>query len=193
MVGTQPPASPSSRQKRRDSRTATRLTALGLCVLVGLTPKHAYGQQTKPDPARDDHSIVLEVGAVGSHTLGERSSHGGATIAAEITPIENWLELELGVAAIAADGGTELSSDLLFKKPWRLSNRAEFMAGIGPEVVRGSSADRVTSLGSEAVLDFMYWPRKNVGWYAEPSYDIVSRHGIARGLGISAGLLIGWP
>jgi len=174
-------------------RAAVRWAAIALCALGGLAAKLAGAQQVKPDLARDDHFIVLEGGAVGSHTLGEKSSQGGVTIAAEVTPVENWLELELGITAIAAGGGTEVSSDLLFKKPWRLSSRAEFMAGIGPEIVRGAGSDRGTFLGGEAVLDFMFWPRRNVGWYAEPSYDVVSRHGIARGLGISAGLLIGWP
>jgi hypothetical protein len=136
--------------------------------------------------------VLLEVGVAAARTLGERSSHWGATIAAEVTPIENWLELEFGVTAIVTDGGTELFSDLLFKKPWRLSPRAELMAGLGPDLVHASGVERGTFLGGEAVLDFMYWPRKNAGWYAEPSYDLVSRHGIARGLGLSAGLLIGW-
>jgi hypothetical protein len=176
------------------ARTSVRRTLIAFYVLGCLDAPRAWGQQRRVDSARqDDHTVVVEVGVVAAHTLGERPSHWGATIAAEITPIENWLELEFGVAAIPADGGTEWSSDLLFKKPWRLSPRAEFMAGIGPEVVHGAGADRGTFLGGEAVLDFMYWPRKNLGWYAEPSFDLVSRHGVARGLGISAGLLIGWP
>jgi hypothetical protein len=175
-------------------RVTVGWTSIALSVLGGLYAPPAWSQQRKADaPRDDDHAVVLEVGAVAAHTLGEHSSHWGATIAVEMTPIENWLELELGVTAIPADGGTELSSDLLFKKPWRLSRRAEFMAGIGAEVVHASGTDRGTFLGGEAVLDFMYWPRKNVGWYAEPSYELVSRHGISRGLGVSAGLLIGWP
>jgi len=34
--------------------------------------------------------------------------HPGATFAFEVTPIEHWLELEVGVSAIRADGGTPL-------------------------------------------------------------------------------------
>lgn len=174
------------------TRAAAHCTVVALFVFGGPYAPRAWGQQRKVDAAReDDHAVVLEAGVVVAHTLGERSSHLGATIAAEVTPIENWLELEFGVTVMPADGGTELSTDLLFKKPWRLSRRAEFMAGIGPEVVHASGTDRGTFLGGEAVLDFMYWPRRNLGWYAEPSYDLVSRHGVTRGLGISVGLLIG--
>jgi hypothetical protein len=43
-----------------------------------------------------------------------------------------------------------------------------------------------------AVLDFMFWPRRNIGWYAEPGYEIAVRDGTPhRGLGVSGGLLIG--
>jgi hypothetical protein len=166
---------------------------MALSVAGCLFAQRVGGQEARPVLARDDdHAVVLELGIAASHAIGERSSRWGATIAAEMTPIENWLELEFGVTAIAAVGGTELSGDFLFKKPWRLSARAEFMAGIGPEVVHAAGTNGGTFLGTEAVLDFMYWPRKNVGWYAEPSYDLVSRHGIERGFGLSAGLLIGW-
>ena len=174
-------------------RVATSREAIRIAIFCVLYAPRAWGQQAKPDlPRDDDHAVVLEIGVAAAHTLGERSGHWGATVAAEVTPLENWLELEFGVTAIEVDDGTELSSDFLFKKPWRLSSRAEFMAGVGPELVHTSGADPGTFLGGEAVLDFMYWPRKNVGWYVEPSYDLVSRHGVARGLGISAGLLIGW-
>src|ERR1039458_4212239 len=85
------------------------LVLLGLAC--GLHAQLAWGQQMKPEPEHD-HAVVLELGAAASHTLGERTSHAGATIAAEVTPVENWLELELGVAGIAAKGGPELSADL---------------------------------------------------------------------------------
>jgi hypothetical protein len=42
------------------------------------------------------------------------------------------------------------------------------------------------------VLDFMFWPRKNVGWYVEPGYEVTFRGGTTHhGLGISGGMLIG--
>ncbi len=53
-------------------------------------------------------------------------------IAAETTPIENWLELEAGVSSFFTRNSTEWDMDLLFKKPWTLSKKVEFMLGVGP-------------------------------------------------------------
>jgi hypothetical protein len=41
---------------------------------------------------------------------GERQNLGG-TIAAEVEPIENWLELESGLSTLAAAGHTEISAE----------------------------------------------------------------------------------
>ena len=88
--------------------------------------------------------------------------HPGGTFAFEITPVENWLELEVGLAVIRSETSTEIPIDLLLKKPWRLSRGFEFMIGAGP------------------------------GWYVEPGYEITMRRGERqRGIGVAAGLLIG--
>jgi hypothetical protein len=39
----------------------------------------------------------------------------------------------------------------------------------------------------------MFWPKRNVGWYVEPSYSFTAMSGGERNLGIAAGLLIGFP
>jgi hypothetical protein len=142
--------------------------------------------QTAPKPD-DDHRAVLELGVAAERGVGASSTTVGGTVAVEFTPIENWLEIETGVTAIQR----ELSLDFLLKKPWRLSASSEFMAGIGPEVSHHSSGG--TSLATEIVADWMFWPRKNVGWYLEPSYSVTAMSGGERSVGISAGLLIGFP
>jgi hypothetical protein len=43
------------------------------------------------------------------------------------------LELELGVSPFYTHTVKEWDTDLLFKKPWTLSRKAEFMFGIGPQ------------------------------------------------------------
>jgi hypothetical protein len=138
-----------------------------------------------------DHALVLELGAAGDWSRHE-GFHPGATFAFEVTPIENWLELEIGVTAIRADASTEIPVDVLFKKPWRFSPQFEFMIGVGPELVHATGPDHATFWGLSSVLDFMFWPRKNVGWYLEPGYEVTFRAGTTHhGLGISGGLLIG--
>jgi hypothetical protein len=59
----------------------------------------------------------------------------GPDLAVEVTPIENWLELEEGVIPLFTGHSTEWDVDLLVKKPWTLSKKAEFMFGVGPEWV----------------------------------------------------------
>jgi len=48
-------------------------------------------------------------------------------------PIENWLELEAGVSPFCKRNSAEWDTDLLFKKPWTISRKTEFMLGVGPE------------------------------------------------------------
>ncbi len=145
------------------------------------------------EDADKDHSFVLEIGSAGEWSLNESSSQFGGTLAVEATPVENWLELESGVTALKALDHTEVGFDLLFKKPYRLSRNAEFMFGLGPEVVHNFGGnDRIASYDMEFVLDFMFWPSTNVGWYVEPGYSSTFAQKSAQSLGISAGLLIGF-
>jgi hypothetical protein len=147
-------------------------------------------QQVNSDD-EGDHALVLEFGAAGDWSRAE-GFHPGGTIAFEVTPIEHWLELEIGFAAIRADASTEMPFDVLFKKPWRISRQVELMIGVGPEIVHATGPDRATFWGLSSVVDLMFWPRKNVGWYAEPGYEVTFRGGTTHhGLGIEAGLLIG--
>jgi hypothetical protein len=155
----------------------------------------ASAQDLKPQEINrhdeGDHALILEFGAAGDWSRAE-GFHPGGTFAFEVTPIENRLELEIGVTAIRADANTEIPVDVLFKKPWRFSPQFEFMIGIGPEIVHATGPNRATFWGLSSVLDFMFWPRRNVGWYVEPGYELTFRDGTThRGLGIAAGLLIG--
>jgi hypothetical protein len=114
-------------------------------------------------------------------------------VAVEVTPIENWLELEAGVTPLFGNGAREWDTDLLFKKPWTLSKKVEFMAGVGPEWVHtrqpGMAAN---SISGEVALDFMFWPaaKHRFGWYLEPEFDHNFGRGHEQSAGISGGLLI---
>src|SRR6266567_1812983 len=89
---------------------------------------------------------------------------------------------------------TEWTTDLLFKKPWDLTPKIEFMAGFGPAWVRirrhGVSQH---SVAGEAIFDFMFWasPKHRFGWYLEPAYDYSFAAGHERSAGIAIGILIG--
>jgi hypothetical protein len=140
-----------------------------------------------------EHSFILEIGTAGEWPFnGERPNFGG-TIAAEIEPIENWLELEFGLSTLATAGHTELSADLLFKKPFRLSPTAEFMVGAGPSFSRTvNGPERGDSWSAEFALDWMFWPTKNIGWFVEPTWSVNPRNG-QQSAAVSIGILIGFP
>lgn len=146
--------------------------------------------------AEKESVAILELGAAAGWNIKDGGSSFGPTVAAEVTPIENWLELEAGVTPLFASGSTEWDTDLLFKKPWTLSRKAEFMAGVGPEWVHTSENHVTTNaVAGEAALDFMFWPFKKhkYGWYLEPAYDYSFGRGHEQSMGVSGGLLIAIP
>lgn len=172
--------------RSRFSSVRTLAPAVLMIFIAG-----AARAQSAPDKD-DDHRAVIEVGLAGERGITGSSTSAGGTVAVEFTPIENWLEMESGVTVLHGAAHTEVSVDLLFKKPWRLSATSEFMAGIGPELSH-ASAGGGTSLATEVIADWMFWPTKNVGWYLEPSYSFTALSGGEKNLGIAAGLIIGVP
>jgi hypothetical protein len=162
-------------------------------VLTANAATRASAQSAVPKlPADEDHAIVYELGWAGEYSAAEGLHAKGATFAFEVTPVKDRLELECGVTGIFAKGTTETSIDLLFKKPWSLSRRVEFMAGVGPELIHATGADGRTFWGVSAVADLMFWPKRNVGWYLEPGYEAVFRDRAAhQGFAMAGGLIIG--
>lgn len=138
--------------------------------------------------------VTIEIGAATSWNINGGSATFAPNLAAETTPVENWLELEAGVSPFYTRNSTEWDTDLLFKKPWDLSRKAEFMLGVGPEWVHlrkdGKTSD---SIAGELAGDFMFWPsgKHRFGWYLEPAYDYSFAGGHEQSVGMSAGLLIG--
>ncbi len=93
-----------------------------------LCSENAFAQSVDKEPA-----AVVELGGAADWNVKGGGSSFGPTVAVEVTPIEHWLELEAGVTPLFARHSKEWDTDLLFKKPWTLSKKAEFMLGVGPE------------------------------------------------------------
>ncbi len=151
----------------------------------------AFAQSVDKEPA-----AVVELGGAADWNVKDGGSSFGPTVAVEVTPIENWLELEAGVTPLFTRHSTEWDTDLLFKKPWTLSKKAEFMLGVGPEWVHWTKSSMTTnSVSGEVVLDFMFWPsaKHRFGWYLEPGYEYNFGRGHEQSLGMSGGLLIAIP
>jgi hypothetical protein len=69
------------------------------------------------------------------------SANFGGTFAVEKSIIENWLEIEVGLTALGTNGQTELSGDIIFKRPFRISPTFEFMVGVGPSISRALNGE----------------------------------------------------
>lgn len=171
---------------------SSRATKSLLIVFSFLFPGRPFAQSgDQKEPA-----AIVEIGAAPSWSITGAGSSLGPTVAVEVTPIENWLELEAGVTPIFSRHSTEWDTDLLFKKPWTLSKKVEFMFGIGPEWIHTRTYGITTnSLGGEVALDFMFWPaaKHRFGLYLEPGYDYSFGRGHEQSVGMSGGLLIAIP
>jgi hypothetical protein len=132
---------------------------------------------------------IIELGPAAERSLKDAGLSVGPSIAVEVTPIEHWLELEAGVSTLLNRHSTEWDSDLLFKKPWSLSNKLEFMVGLGPQWTHTS---KTNVFAGEVALDFMFWPsaRRRFGWFLEPGYTYSFAAGHEQTFGVSGGLLI---
>ena len=163
-----------------------------LLLSSGFYSGSAWAQSAGPERPEKEIAIV-ELGAAASRSVTGGGSSFGPAIAVEATPIENWLELEAGVTPLFRHGVREWDTDLLFKKPWTLSKKAEFMIGAGPEWIHTNESGAISNAaGVEAALDFMFWPggKHRFGWYLEPGYDYSFDRGHEQSVGISGGLLI---
>ena len=176
-------------------------TLAGACLFLFLclptdgqmSPGKPFGHGQDADKDKDPIAI-LELGAATSWTVSGGAATFAPNLAAEITPIENWLELEAGVSPFYTRNSTEWDTDLLFKKPWTLSRKAEFMMGVGPEWVHLKQNGKTTnSVAGEVAGDFMFWPngKHRFGWFLEPAYDYSFARGHQQSIGMSCGLLIG--
>jgi len=165
------------------SRAFLLIESLFLCTAF------AVAQSAEKEPP-----AVLELGAAADRSLTAAQSSFGPTVAVEVTPIENWLELEAGVTPLFRRHSTEWSVDLLFKKPWTFSEKMEFMIGVGPEWIHTNAYGvKMDSVGAEVVPDLMFWQSRKhrFGWYLEPSYEYKFGSGHEHSLAVSGGILIG--
>jgi len=178
-------------------------TLTGAWLFLFLCPL-AHGQTSSKAPCGDpqkaaedkDPIAIVELGAATSWNLSGGAATFAPSLAAEVTPIENWLELEAGVSPFYTRKSTEWDIDLLFKKPWTISRKVEFMVGVGPQWVHLKQNGKATnSISGEIAGDFMFWPtgKHRFGWFLEPAYDYSFAGGHQQSIGISGGLLIGIP
>jgi hypothetical protein len=161
---------------------------IALMAWLAFSYGNSFAQSIEKDPA-----AIVELGGATSWNVKGGAATFAPDFAVEVTPIENWLELEVGTTPFFTANTTEWDTDLLFKKPWTISPTAEFMFGVGPEWVQiRQNGTTTNSVAVEVAGDFMFWPAKKhrFGWYLEPAYDYGFGRGHEQSIGMSGGLLI---
>jgi hypothetical protein len=153
-----------------------------LLALLSLISAHAEDKEP---------TAIVELGVAGEWDSPASSSFGPSA-AVEFTPIKEWLEIEAGVAPMFHDDRPEWDMDLLFKKPFTLSDSVEFMVGVGPQLTLAPGGPKVAG---EFALDFMFWPTpdRKFGWFLEPAYSYSFSREHEQSLGAAVGLLIPIP
>jgi hypothetical protein len=160
-----------------------RVLLLLIAVLLFFTAS-AQAQEREP-------TAIIEIGGADEWGLQGATSFGPSA-PVEFTPIKDWLEIEAGVAPIFSRGLTEWDTDLIFKKPFTVSDKLEFVFGLGPQ---WAFSHEETRTGSELAADFMFWPTpdRKYGWFLEPTYSYSFMNGREQSLSASVGLLIAIP
>lgn len=155
------------------------MTAVTVAVLV---IAHARAEEKEKEPV-----AIIELGGTGDWDSNGGSSFGPSA-AVEFEPIKEWLEIEMGTGPLFSSGRTTWSTDVLFKKPFALSDRVEFMIGAGPEL--NYAVGGASKITAEFAVDFMFWPLadRKYGWFVAPSYSYGGTR--EQSLGVSLGLLI---
>jgi hypothetical protein len=111
----------------------------------------------EPEPA-----AIVELGGAAGRDFKSDGSSFGADLALEFTPIERWLEIEACTTPLFRRHSKEWDTDLLFKKPWTLSEKVEFMLGVGTDWIH-TRAYGVTAnaIGGEVVLALCSGPPRS--------------------------------
>lgn len=162
-----------------------RAGILIVAMTVGLTALAGTAAAEDKEP-----TAVVAIGGVGEWGLPGPASFG-PSVSVEFTPIRNWLEIEIGAATLFRRGVTEFETDLIFKKPFTLSDTVEVMVGAGPSW--SYTRQEGMKWGATFALDVMVWPwpERKFGWFVEPSYTI--NQDSEKSLAVSVGLLIAIP
>jgi hypothetical protein len=142
--------------------------------------------------AEDKEPLALvELGPATEQSIQEGTYSFGPSAAVEFPVIKDWLEIETGISTMFRPGQTEWQADVLFKKPFTLNERVEFMIGAGPQLSYATFGSG-TKVAAEIAIEWMLWPsaERKLGWFIEPTFSYSFRKGHEQNVGIATGLII---
>jgi hypothetical protein len=135
----------------------------GLAILL-LAALIAPGQRAAAAEKDNDPLWVAMIGVAG-----EWPTHGnfqnGPSFSIEFSVIKDWLEVEVGSAKLFRGSNSEFETEVVFRKPFTLSETTEVMIGLGP--IWSKAKDESWKVGTTFVADFMFWssPERKFGWF----------------------------
>jgi len=162
-----------------DSKT---VAAASLSALL-LSASMATAEEKESEPL-----AVVALVAAGEWGFPGGKFSRGPSAAVEFSLLKDWVEVEIGGARLFRRGISEWEGEVVFRKPFTLSNTTEFMIGLGP--IWTKAAGESTRVGTTFMADFMFWssPEKKYGWFVEPAYSVAKGE---RSVGVSVGLIFG--
>jgi len=147
---------------------------------------NAQGEEKEP-------TAIVAIGPAWEGSFPSQMMRLGPSASVEFNVIKDWLEVEIGGGTLFRKGRPEWEADILFKKPFTLSETAELMLGAGPSwsYAKGDTGQT----GITFVADFMFWPwrERKLGWFLEPTYSYSFAREHEKSFAVSVGLLIGIP
>ena len=173
---------------KRVSKVCIHSAAIGLIAGVISLAASAHAAEREKEPMAE-----LELGATGEWNFTGGGFGLGPSVGIEVTPIKNWLEIEIEVSPVFGGGQTEWQTELVFKKPYDLSDKVEVMPGLGPAwFYKTGHGESGSSVGAVALVDFQIWPsaERKLGWFIEPSYSYDFGREHEQSLGVTVGVLI---
>lgn len=143
----------------------------------------------------EDPTWAVEIGGMAEWALQGGFPASGPHVGLEHTVIEHWLEVEAATTSLFSKSGTEIETELIFKKPFELSKGLEFLVGAGPEWIHRNSGDGPKdsfAIETTAGFDYELWPEHHASVFIEGAYahDYGAREDSMR---VTSGLKIGIP
>ena len=166
------------------------MKAIRIILLTLAFATSIHSSTVNAEKSEDDHPLILLVGPAVEKNTVDGSKAYGTSLAIEFTAIEHQLEIEVGTQYLSTSNPKELGAQIIFKKPFELTQDVELGLGLGPAIWRKTStSDNSLQSGVVFVADFMFWTTKKFGWYISPSYTYGTSSGSDRSAGVSVGLL----